>query len=144
MAKRLAATSRGPDWLPLAHQSVHSPSYSGTRAPHRALHVEDRLGGGGEAQPGFEPQPVPRGDELGQRRKRRIVVVAPLVGVSQNQTIVVVAFGLELAQAAQEVRVGGAQRGFVGEMEIAGARRPKLALAPRGCWRLQFFASNHA
>jgi glycerate kinase len=33
LAARLAATSRGADAVPLAHQSVHSPEYSGASGP---------------------------------------------------------------------------------------------------------------
>ena len=33
LAMRLAASSRGPEASPLAHQSVHSPSRSGILAP---------------------------------------------------------------------------------------------------------------
>jgi hypothetical protein len=33
LVAQLAATSRDPDASPFAHQSVHSPSYTGTRDP---------------------------------------------------------------------------------------------------------------
>ena len=66
----------GAEAVPLAHQSVHSPSYSGASRPALSQ-TPHGVGDGGHLSLGSRPEPVPCRDEIGQRRQRRIVVHAP-------------------------------------------------------------------
>ncbi len=59
----------------------------------------------GQPQTGLKSQPVPRGDEIGQRRKRRIVVETPLAGDRDGQHVVPIARLLDAADSLDALAV---------------------------------------